>query len=345
MKNLKPISEQVVVVVGASSGMGRISAIRFARAGAKVVVAARNRAALESLVSQIVAAGGVASLRECDVSDFAQVKALADFAVESYGRIDTWAHFSATALYATFAETTPEEFHRIIHVNLLGQVYGAMAALPHLRANGRGTLIFLSSVESQISIPLTSAYAASKHGMNGFIDALRLELEHEKFGVSVTTVMPTGVNTPFFTNAKTKLGVKPKPPQPIYSPDHVAEVVLYAAEHRVREVFVGGAAKLISLGKRFTPRLMDAYLRATSFTEQRTDEAKSEAAKSGLYAPETDDSRVHGDFVQMEKKASCYVWLQTHPIVWGILKGLGLLLLLGIIEESIRRQCIEDEWT
>src|ERR671914_1980715 len=166
---LKPIEEQVVVLMGASSGIGRETALRFARKGAKVMISARGEEGLYSLVEEIRAEGGEATAVVADTSDFGQVEAVADRAVEQYGRLDTWVHLAAVGLFATFEQTTSEEFERVIDVNLMGQVYGAMAALPHLKREGRGALIHISSVEAKRSFPLHSAYGASKHGIDGFL--------------------------------------------------------------------------------------------------------------------------------------------------------------------------------
>ncbi|MBD0265234.1 MAG: SDR family NAD(P)-dependent oxidoreductase, partial [Tolypothrix sp. Co-bin9] len=213
---LKPINQQVVVVVGASSGIGRNAALQFASRGAKVVVAARSQPGLESLVEEIRGLGGEATAVVADVAVFEQVKAIADKAVEQYGRLDTWVHNAAVEIYAAFEVTTPEEFKRLIDVNLMGQVHGAMVALPHLKREGRGALIHVTSVEAKRSLPLQTAYAASKHAVNGFLEALRVELMHEKLAISVTEIMPAGINTPLFNKARTKLGVKPMPTPPIY---------------------------------------------------------------------------------------------------------------------------------
>jgi NAD(P)-dependent dehydrogenase (short-subunit alcohol dehydrogenase family) len=160
---LKPVGEQVVVMMGTSSGIGRESALRFARKGAKVVASARGEEGLDSLVQEIRDTGGEAIAVPADTSEFDQVKAVADRAVEEYGRLDTWVHLAAVGLFATFEQTTPEEFRRVIDVNLMGQVYGAMVALPHLKREGRGALIHISSVEAKRSFPFHSAYGASKH--------------------------------------------------------------------------------------------------------------------------------------------------------------------------------------
>lgn len=160
---LKPTSQQMVVVFGASSGIGRATALRFAERGAKVVVSARSTEGLESLVEEIRSQGGEATAIPADATDFGQVRAVAAWAVQQYGRLDTWVHAAAVTVYATFEETTPEEFRRMLDVNLMGQVHGAKAALPYLREGG-GALILISSVEAIRALPYNSAYAASKHG-------------------------------------------------------------------------------------------------------------------------------------------------------------------------------------
>jgi NAD(P)-dependent dehydrogenase (short-subunit alcohol dehydrogenase family) len=334
-KKLKPLSKQTIVVVGASSGMGRATALEAARRGARVVVAARNAAALESLVQKIVSEGGEAESVVADVSDYDQVANIAERARERFGGFDTWAHFSATAIYSSFSDLQPDEFKRVIDVNLTGQAYGAMVALRHLRHKGRGALIFISSVEGEVSMPFHSAYAASKHGVDGMFDAIRLELAHAHSPVSVTLVKPTGVNTPFFTNARTKIGVKPRPPKPIYQPEHVADAVLFAAEHPVRELFVGGAAKAMVMSKRLFPRLMDLYLLGAGFSAQRSRQPKSGDAPTNMFTSETGDERIHGDYTQQSKSYSCYTWLETHPAACTLLKAVGLMIGIGWLSERL----------
>src|SRR3954468_11866802 len=242
---LKPLPNQVVVVMGASSGIGRAAALRLAQKGAKVVVAARGEPGLRSLVDEIRAAGGAATAVVADVSDLAQVQAVAKRAVEEYGRLDTWVHAAAVIVFAAFEHTTAEEFQRVLDVNLMGQVHGAMAALPHIKREGGGALIHVSSMGAKRSIPLQSAYCASKHGIDGFLESLRVELRHEKLPISVTQVMPATINTPLFDKARTKLGVKPVAPPPIYQPGIVSEAILHAAENPTRDLVVGGAAKAV----------------------------------------------------------------------------------------------------
>lgn len=293
---LKPINQQVVALVGASSGIGRNAALQFANRGAKVVVAARSQPGLESLVEEIRGLGGEATAVVADVTVFDQVKAIANKAVEVYGRLDTWVHNAAVELYAAFEVTTPEEFKRIVDVNLMGQVHGAMAALPYLKREGRGALIHVSSIEARRSLPLQSAYAAAKHGIDGFLEALRVELMHEKLSISVTNVMPASINTPLFNKARTKLGVKPVGVPPIYQPSLVAKAIVEAAENPKRDVVVGDAGKAILLAQRISPGLVDAYMRATAFNGQRTNEPKSENAPDNLFDPIQGYDKIEGDF-------------------------------------------------
>ena len=237
---LKPLGEQVVVLMGASSGIGRESALRFARKGARVVVSARGEEGLDSLVEEIRGEGGEVIAVPADTSEFDQVKALADRAVQEYGRLDSWVHLAAVGLFATFEQTTPQEFERVIEVNLMGQVYGAMAALPHIKREGRGALIHISSVEAKRSFPFHSAYGASKNPSTPCLEALRVELKHEGWSISVTQVMPGTINTPFFDKGRTKLGVKPVAPSSIYGPSIVTDAILHAAENPARDLVVGG---------------------------------------------------------------------------------------------------------
>jgi len=282
---LKPMEEQVVVVFGASSGIGRETALRFAERGAKVVAVARDQTGLSSLMAEIRGRGGEAIAIVADTADFDQVQMVAGRAVDKYGRLDTWVHLAAVSLYATFEQTTPEEWRRIIEVNLNGQAYGAMAALPHLKRTGRGALIHVSSAEALRALPLQSAYASSKHGVKGFLDALRVELQHEGAQISVTNIMPASINTPFFNKARTRLGYKPMGLPPLYSPSIVAKSILYAAENPVRDIICGGAGWLLKVSDQVSPRLVDAVLEKIGFDWQRSNEPKAEDAPDNLFRP------------------------------------------------------------
>jgi NAD(P)-dependent dehydrogenase (short-subunit alcohol dehydrogenase family) len=293
---LKPIEEQVVVIMGASSGIGRGAALAFARRGAKVVVAARSAPGLDSLVMEIQRTGGEATAVKADAARFDDVRHVADTAVQTYGRLDTWVHVAGVALYATFEETNPEEFRQVIDINLNGQAYGAMAALPHLRQSGGGALIHISSVEGLRAMPYQAAYAASKHGIIGFLEALRVELQREGAPISVTNILPAAINTPFFNKARTKIGVKPQGIPPIYPPETVISAILYAAENPTRHLFAGGAGRALGIGQAIAPALMDMLIRRVAFRGQRTDEPKSANDPNNLFSPIEGYNRVTGDF-------------------------------------------------
>lgn len=214
---LKPIAQQVVVVVGASSGIGRETALQFAKRGANVIATARSQPGLDSLVAEIERTGGTATAIAADTSDFEQVKGIVDTAIARHGRIDTWVQNAAVEIYASFDDTTVDEFRRVMEVNYLGHVYALKAVLPQLKQTG-GALIHVTSVEAVRSLPLQSAYAASKHAVNGLLEAVRVELKHDNVPVSITEIQPAGINTPLFDKAITRLGMKPQGTPPLYSP-------------------------------------------------------------------------------------------------------------------------------
>ena len=330
---LKPVEEQVVVLMGASSGIGRESALRFARKGTRVVVSARGEEGLDSLVQEIRGKGGEAIAVTADTSKFDQVKAVADRAVREYGRLDSWVHLAAVGLFATFEQTTPEEFERVIDVNLMGQVYGAMAALPHIKREGRGALIHISSVEAKRSFPLHSAYGASKHGIDGFLEALRVELRHEGWPISVTQVMPGTINTHFFDKGRSKLGVKPVGIPPIYEPGTVADTILYAAENPARDLVCGGAAQALILNQRLSPRMLDAILTTRAgFAPQKTEEPRSEDDPDNLYAPIRGHDTAKNGFRALSR--SFYNWMEMHPVVR---RGAAVGTALGLLTALRRR--------
>ena len=324
---LKPVEEQVIALMGASSGIGRAAALRFADRGARVVVSARNRKGLDSLVEEIRRHGGEATPVVAEVTDFDQVRAVADTAAERYGRLDTWVHLAAVSVFAPFEATTPEEFRRVVEIDLLGQAYGAMAALPHLKRTGSGALVHVTSVVARRAVPLQGAYCAAKHGVDGFLETLRVELKREGWPIGVTNVMPAAINTPFFDKARTRLGVKPKGFPPMYAPGVVADAILYAAEKAPRDIVAGGAAKGMILGQRLSPRIMDAIMVRGGFGTQMTDEPKPENAPDGLFEPLEDLNTTDGNLDGQTLSSSLTTWLDTHPAVkHGAIAGAALVL-------------------
>lgn len=326
---LKPIQEQVVAVVGAASGIGRETALRFAQKGAKVVVSGRSETKLATLVEEIRLFGGEVTPVIADVTVFEQVKAIADTTVATYGRLDTWVHLPATAVFALFEETTPEEFQRVIDVSLMGQVYGAMAALPYLKQEGRGALIHVSSMEGRRSLPLQSSYGAAKHGVEGFLESLRVELQHEKVPISVTSIMPAVINTPFWNNARTHIGVKPAGIPPYYDPRLVADAIVYTSTHPTRDFIVGDAGRILDALQRLSPSLVDSLLTLVSFPLQRSQEPKSENDPHNLYESVPTHTRVDGDYTHAVIP-SVSDWFAKQPLLqWGAIAGAMTLAILA----------------
>ena len=271
---LKPIAAQAVVVFGASSGIGRITALQMARRGAKVCCAARSVEGLKTLTAEIEANRGDAFYVAADVADFAQVKAVAEKCVERYGRIDTWIHSAGAFMLATLEKGEPEEYKRLIEVNLLGQIYGAKAALPFMKKRG-GALIHVTSVEALRSVPFQSAYGASKHGTHGFVQVIRAELASEKIPISVTEILPAAINTPIYQKGRNKMPFKMRPVPPVYHPQIVADAILYAAENPVRELIAGGAGLGVAAAERISPRVAEFFSKIIGVPGQNDGEKNS----------------------------------------------------------------------
>jgi NAD(P)-dependent dehydrogenase (short-subunit alcohol dehydrogenase family) len=326
---LKQIEDQVVALMGASSGIGREAAARFAGRGAKVVVSARNEGDLRSLVEEIRDKGGEATAVTAEVTDFGQVKTVPQRAVEEYGRLDTWVHLAASSVFARFEDIEPEEFKRVVDVDLTGQAYGAMAALPPIKREGRGALVHVSSVLARRSVPLQSPYCAAKHGVDGFLESLRVELRRDGWPIGVTNVMPAVINTPFYDKALTKMGVRPTGFPPAYQPRVVADAILYAAENAPRDLVAGGAGNQMLLGQRLSPRMMDAFMLRGAFGTQQTDEPKGPDAPNALFGPIEGHGKAQADLDKTVSR-SLQVWLDTHTATKrGAFAALGAAVLLA----------------
>ncbi|MGI8670572.1 MAG: SDR family oxidoreductase [Aridibacter sp.] len=335
---LKKIKEQVVVIFGAASGIGRQTALDFAEKGAKIAVASRSESGLKTLVEEITAKGGKAFYILADAANADEVQNVADKAFERYGRIDTWVHVAGTLVFAKFEDITPEEFKRVIEVNQLGQVYGAMAALKYLRKDG-GALIHITSVEAFRTVPFHSAYGSSKHGVKGFLQALRLELEADEIPVSVTEIMPAAINTPIWDKARNKFEYKMKPPvPPIYHPKIVSDAILYSAENVVRDMVAGGGALGVPLAERFSPSLTDKITSLIGFN-QFTDEKQSANPPDGLFEPTNQMNQIEGRFSDQQLISDPYTWAKTHPhktnLIFGAIGGiLGGVLAYKFINKN-----------
>lgn len=326
----KSLADQVIVITGASSGIGRVTARHAAERGARVVVAARNGRDLEDLADMIRRDGGDAIAVVTDVSDEQQVENLVRTALEHFGRIDTFVANAGVSAYSEFVDQPLDEFRRVVEVNFFGQVNCAKHALPALRESG-GAFISVGSTLSDRGVPLQGAYCASKHALKGWIDSLRVELKHRGWPVRVTMIKPSSINTPLFAKARTRLGVQPQPIPPVYDPSLAARAILHAAEHDERDVFVGGAGKALSSAERASPKLVDLQQLRSGFDGQRTDWPKAEDAPDNLFAPVEHDGGERGEFVQDTRTTSAYQRVAEHsvaaPLLVAAAAGAGALLL------------------
>lgn len=323
---LLPLREQAMVITGASSGIGLVTARQAAAHGASVVMAARNSADLHRAVDDIRRHGGRAVAVVVDVAERADVERLADAAVQEFGRIDTWVNNAAVSMYGRIMELAVDDMRRQMDVNYWGQVYGSIVAVRHLRARG-GALINVGSALCDRAIPLQANYCAAKHALKGFTDALRMELEEEGAPIAVTLVKPASIDTPFFDKAKTYLGVEPQPIPPVYAPEVVSEVILAAAQRPIRELIAGGSGAKLSVA-RFAPRLADLYMERWTFDAQQT-AMPARGRPDNLYQPVAEDGGERGrNWSGHTRASSVYTRAFLRPKAAALLCG-GIAIGLG----------------
>jgi NAD(P)-dependent dehydrogenase (short-subunit alcohol dehydrogenase family) len=308
---LLPIHEQVMVITGASSGIGLVTAKQAAQLGARVVLSARNEHDLEHAVEEIRRAGGRAIHVAADVADPEQVERIAEAAVREFGRLDTWVNNAAVSMYGRITELALEDMRRQMDVNYWGQVYGSRVAVRHLQRRG-GALINVGSALCDRAIPLQGNYCAAKHALKAFTDSLRMELEEEGAPISVTLVKPASIDTPFFEKARTYLGVEPQPVPPVYAPEVASDVILNAAQHPIRELIAGGSGAKLSAA-RFVPRLADLYMERWTFDSQKTERPAIDRPDN-LYAPVSHDGGERGrNWTGHTRASSVYTEAALHP--------------------------------
>jgi short-subunit dehydrogenase len=289
--SLKAIDEQVMVITGASSGIGLCTAQSAAKAGAKLVLAARGEQALREIVAQISAAGGEAVYVLCDVSKREDLEHVAQEAVARFGRIDSWVNNAGLAIYGRLGESSDEDNRRLFDINFWGVVYGSLVALPHL-INGGGALINVGSEVSEASAPLLGMYVASKHAVKGFTDCLRIEVENiDKSPVSITLIQPTATDTMFPHHARNYTDKEPKLPEPIIEPQKVADAILSAAQKPTRAIKVGMMAKVNVAATKLMPGMAEKM--AAKKADQLVSDDPPQNPQGTLYIP-GDEGQVHG---------------------------------------------------
>lgn len=311
---------RVVVVTGASAGVGRAIVRAFAARGANVALIARGHDGLDGARQEVEAHGGRALVLPLDVSDAQAVEAAAERVERELGPIDVWVNDAMVSVFAPVIETTPEEYRRVTEVAYLGYVYGTLAALKRMRPRDRGTIIQIGSALAYRSIPLQSAYCAAKHAIKGFTESLRTELLHDESNVQVTMVHLPAVNTPQFSWSRVKLPNEPQPVPPIFQPELIADAVLDAAHHPRREVWVAWPTVKAILGERTVPWYADRYLAEHGYESQQTDVPVGPDRRDNLYEPVPGDHGAHGSFDRRAHRSSVAWWLSKHR---ELLLGLG----------------------
>jgi short-subunit dehydrogenase len=325
---LKRLENQVMVITGATSGIGLATANRAAKRGARVVLCSRNEPELQEAVGQIERSGGTARSVVADVSNPEDMERLGATAVEEFGSLDTWVNNAGVSFFGRLTEVAIEDMRQLFEVNFWGTVYGTRAAVPRLRGNG-GALINIGSIVSDRAIPLQGAYSASKHAVKGFTDALRMELEEESAPISVTLIKPSAIDTPYFQHAKNYMEVQPKPPAPVYAPEVVANAILRAAEHPVRDITIGGGGRFISALGTALPRLTDFYMERAMFSAQRSD-VPAEGRPGNLYQPSGQENSERGGYPGHVLRSSVYTRAALSPGKALLAAGLGLAVFAGI---------------
>jgi NAD(P)-dependent dehydrogenase (short-subunit alcohol dehydrogenase family) len=319
---------EIVVITGASAGVGRATVREFARHGAWVGLLARDRARLDAARREVEEAGGRALVLTADVADDGQVEEAAESVERHLGPIDVWINNAMVSVLSPALDMTAEEFRRVTDVTYLGYVYGTLAALRRMRARNRGVIVQVGSALAYRAIPLQSAYCGAKHAVQGFTEALRSELIHDGSRIHLTTVQLPAVNTPQFDWIKSRMPHHPQPVPPIYQPELIARAIYWAAHRRRREVSVGWPTVQAILGDKFIPGLLDWYLARVAYKAQQTAEPVAWDRANNLFESVPGDYGAHGSFDQNARHSSFQFWANRQR-AWLMLAGFGLAALLA----------------
>ena len=322
-RNGRRAKREVVVVTGASAGVGRAIVREFARHGAAVGLLARGRDGLDGAQRDVEDAGGKACVVQTDMSDDAQVERAADMVERYFGPIDIWINNAMVSVLSPVSEMTAAEFRRVTEVTYLGYVFGTMSALRRMVPRNHGVVVQIGSALAYRAIPLQAAYCAAKHAVQGFTESLRSELIHDGSRVHLTTVHLPAVNTPQFSWIKSRMPYHPRPVPPIYQPEVIAEAVYWAAHHRRREFSIGYPTVQAILGDKFIPGLLDHYLAWVGYDAQQTAEPIDPNRPNNLYEPLPGDYGAHGPFHDGAITFSPQSWANRYRAWFGLA---GLLL-------------------
>ena len=320
-------AKKVVVVTGASAGLGRAIVREFAKEGADVALIARGIDGLEGAKKEVEACGGRALICQLDVADAEAIEKAADEIEATLGPIDVWVNNAMNSVFSPINEMKAEEYKRVTEVTYLGQVYGAMSALKRMQPRNRGSIIFVGSALAYRGIPLQSAYCASKHAIHGFYDSLRTELLHDKSEIKTCMVQLPAMNTTQFGFVKSRLPRKPRPMGTIYEPEVAARGIVYASKHNHREYYIGWPTVEAIVGNKLAPTVVDYVLAKTGFDGQMTSEPESPDRQDNLWEPIPGDHGAHGPFENQSWSMSPEFWAAKNKLP---LAALSLAVIAGI---------------